>query len=317
MSAEQGAGEVGGSPPAQVEAGEQEAPVLPVSQMSAPAAGPRPGDSAEDGAPSSAANSSVSTQTEPPPRGVSDLWGLDEEIDKWQVSAMPEEKHYFSMDPNLIRAAITAVKSRLTEPDGNVRGTWLLTEVDHWDLEKERLVILTDNNLISVRYNFIHGVVEEMKFIPLAAVTNIIFGDFQYPSSYAYSRKGKALKIFWGKEESVGFFDRWNPFSSRVPYTIFASHLMLRKGRVDSDQLRVSKVIPELEKAINDIRKVHHQQSQQEEQPDEASASSSSTPEEYRVKEEDIVISSYVGLGALVHNDSNLGFFKRRGLMNW
>ena len=43
-------------------------------------------------------NSSVSTQTEPPPRGVSDLWGLDQQIDKWQVSAMPEEKHYFSMD---------------------------------------------------------------------------------------------------------------------------------------------------------------------------------------------------------------------------
>ena len=45
--------------------------------------------------------SSVSTQTETPPRGVSDLWGLDEQIDRWQVSAMPEEKHYFSMDVSL------------------------------------------------------------------------------------------------------------------------------------------------------------------------------------------------------------------------
>ena len=44
---------------------------------------------------------SVSTQTETPPRGVSDLWGLDEQIDRWQVSAMPEEKHYFSMDVSL------------------------------------------------------------------------------------------------------------------------------------------------------------------------------------------------------------------------
>ena len=47
-------------------------------------------------------NASVSTQTEPPPRGVSDLWGLDEQIDKWQVSTMPEEKHYFSMDVRLL-----------------------------------------------------------------------------------------------------------------------------------------------------------------------------------------------------------------------
>ena len=129
---------------------------------------------------------------------------------------------------------------------------------------------------------------------------------------FIYSnRTGKALKIFWGKEESVGFFDRWNPFSTRVPYTIFASHLMLRKGRVDSDRLRISKVVPELEKAINDLRK-----SQPQPQQDEASASSS-TPEEYHVTEEDITIDSFMGMSALVHNGSNLGFFKRRGLLNW
>ena len=110
----------------------------------------------------------------------------------------------------------------------------------------------------------------------------------------------------------MGFFDRWNPFSSKVPYTLFASHLMLRKGKVDNDQLRISKVVPELEKAISDLRRAQQPQEQQ----DEASASSSSV-EEYHVKEEDIVISTYLGVSALVHNDSNLGFFKRRGLMNW
>ena len=87
---------------------------------------------------------------------------------------------------------------------------------------------------------------------------------------------------------------------------------------MDNDQLRVAKVVPELEKAINDIRRAGHQGQQQQEQ-DEASAasSSSSVVEEYHVTEGDIVIGSYVGLGALIHNDSNMGFFKRRGLMNW
>jgi hypothetical protein len=303
-------GEAGSAADSPAVMGEREAPVLPVSQSS-----PRPGEEEQ----TSTANNSVCTQTEPPPRGVSDLWGLDEQIDKWQVSAMPEEKHYFSMDPNLISAAVTAVRSRLTEPDTNIRGTWILTEIDHWDLEKERLLMLTDNNLISVRYNFIQGVVEELKFIPLGAITSIVFGDFKYPSSYAYSRTGKALKIFWGKEEGMGFFDRWNPFSTRVPYTIFASHLMMRKGRVDSDQLRVAKVVPELETAINDIRRAGRTVQQQQDQEDEASAadSASSVVEEYHVTEGDVVVRSYVGLGALIHNDSNLGFFKRRGLMNW
>ena len=58
------------------------------------------------------------------------------------------------------------------------------SRVDHWDLEKERLLVLTDNNLVSVRYNFISGLVEELKYIPIAAITNIVFGEFKYPSSY-------------------------------------------------------------------------------------------------------------------------------------
>ena len=56
--------------------------------------------------------------------------------------------------------------------------------IDHWDLEKERILVLTDNNIISVRYHFIRGVVEELKFIPLNAITDILFGDFKYTSSY-------------------------------------------------------------------------------------------------------------------------------------
>ena len=59
----------------------------------------------------------------------------------------------------------------------------LCYRIDHWDLEKERVLLLTDNNLISVRYNFIQSLVEELKFIPLAAMTDVIFGDFKYTSS--------------------------------------------------------------------------------------------------------------------------------------
>ena len=88
---------------------------------------------------------------------------------------------------------------------------------------------------------------------------------------------------------------------------------MLRKGRVDDDKLRVRKIVPLLEEAVNDLRRAQVGQSQGE-------ASAGPTPvlsEEYHVKEEDVVIDSYVGLSAFVHNDSNLGFFKRRGFMNW
>ena len=62
---------------------------------------------------------------------------------------------------------------------------YLPIRVDHWDLEKERIVILTDNNIISVKYNFIQQQVEELKYIPIGSITEALFGDFKYPYSYA------------------------------------------------------------------------------------------------------------------------------------
>ena len=60
----------------------------------------------------------------------------------------------------------------------------LVIRIDHWDLEKERIVVLTDNNLISVKYNFIQQLVDELKFIPLAYIREIHVGDFKYTYSY-------------------------------------------------------------------------------------------------------------------------------------
>jgi hypothetical protein len=57
--------------------------------------------------------------------------------------------------------------------------------IDHWDLEKERILLLTDNNLVSVKYNFIAQQVEELKFIPLGVINNITVGEFKYTYSYA------------------------------------------------------------------------------------------------------------------------------------
>lgn len=60
----------------------------------------------------------------------------------------------------------------------------LPSRIDHWDLEKERVVLLSDNHLISVKYNFILSAVESLKYIPLQHVSRMIFGDFKYTSSY-------------------------------------------------------------------------------------------------------------------------------------
>ncbi len=49
------------------------------------------------------------------------------------------------------------------------------------------------------------------------------------------------------------FVDRWNPFSSRVPSTTFASHLLVRRKKVIDPRLTLENAIPEFEKAIVDF----------------------------------------------------------------
>lgn len=101
----------------------------------------------------------------------------------------------------------------------------------------------------------------------------------------------------------MGFFDQWNPFSGRIPYTIFASHMMVRRGRTDDPRLKISSAVQEIEQAIQD-----HRRSQ---------AASSGEGEGFALEEGDIVMDTYLGMTALVHNQSNMGFFKRRGLVDW
>ena len=54
--------------------------------------------------------------------------------------------------------------------------------IDHWDFEKERLVVISDHNVISAWYNFRYGQVEEIKLIPLKFITEVLLGKFTYPS---------------------------------------------------------------------------------------------------------------------------------------
>ena len=45
--------------------------------------------------------------------------------------------------------------------------------------------------------------------------------------------------------------------------------------------------------------------------------SEASGGDEFTIKDGDILVDTYLGFSALIHNSSNLGFFKRRGAINW
>lgn len=55
--------------------------------------------------------------------------------------------------------------------------------ISMWDVEKERLVILTNKSVISVKYDFIALKQLEYRRIPLDTLDNIVLGELVYPSA--------------------------------------------------------------------------------------------------------------------------------------
>jgi len=55
--------------------------------------------------------------------------------------------------------------------------------IDHWDMEKERLVLLTTKSILIVNYDFIRLAVNDFRRILLQSINRILIGDLVYPPS--------------------------------------------------------------------------------------------------------------------------------------
>ncbi|XP_076365134.1 tumor protein p63-regulated gene 1-like protein isoform X2 [Tachypleus tridentatus] len=77
--------------------------------------------------------------------------------------------------------------------DGELRGVWLLTEIDHWDNEKERLFFLTDHTLFSLKYDFIAQKLLEYKRYPLTQFDQVTIGELKYPEKSLMPRINEAV----------------------------------------------------------------------------------------------------------------------------
>lgn len=115
------------------------------------------------------------------------------------------------------------------------------------------------------------------------------------------TRKGNGMKIIWG-EEAISFWTKWNPISSAVPYTILASHVLVRNNKLVDRRLSLDTAIDDIESAIMECRQRVGQ--------------GASAPE-FSKTEGNLVIDYYLGTSAMIHNQSYLGFFKKRGALNW
>lgn len=205
---------------------------------------------------------------------------------------------FFAGKRGRLEEAVSVCQSSVvdTQNDGTVQGVWLLTEVDHWDNEKEKIVILTQKSLLNVKYDFVAGKIKDCKRVLFKDIDYVQKGLFEYPErTFVEPRNGYGFRVHWGKGRELSFFERWNPYSSSVPYMTFVNH-PLEPAQEQASSYQAEAFLTALVQGVN----VHRQ---------EQNASSPSLP----VKESPIQTDILVGWHSSIYNQSRLGFSRERG----
>ncbi|XP_020621899.1 tumor protein p63-regulated gene 1-like protein isoform X2 [Orbicella faveolata] len=212
-----------------------------------------------------------------------------------------QAKKYFSLREGAFTNAVEECKLLLDESDGELLSSWLLSEIDHWDHEKERIVLITKKTLCLVKYNFIGLKVDEMRKIPLTKCDKIQVGRFVYPKNTMMIPRHfqTGLRLHFGKNTIPTFLQNWNPWSRAIPFVTFCWH---RGNDVMSELPEHMQLDPFQESLISAITDCHN--ALQEGVAQESLEI---------VQNEPIMIEVYCGISPIVHNYSIWGFNRDRG----
>lgn len=259
--------------------------------------------------------------------------------------------------------------------DGALKGSWLLTEINHWDIERERFLLLCDYSLLVVKYDFIALQIIETNRIELKNLDKIDIGEITYPdhslvprisgiaggvvtvlrscllsriqhtitalsskttetkeqqqqqeqplpqpvefgqdkkddtsdSKFSLStvsfeprpRNMQGFRVTWNKGHQVSFTQNWNPWSRDIPYTTFTSHPIYWYTGCENSTYDAKSLAKELKETVESLQ----------ESPDSVSSCI--------VTQAPVVIENYLGIASLLHNASELGFFKLRGKVSF
>ncbi|KAK0065359.1 tumor protein p63-regulated 1-like protein [Biomphalaria pfeifferi] len=193
--------------------------------------------------------------------------------------------------------AVNTVKSIIKpELDGELKSSWLLTEIDHWDFEREKIILLTEYSMFIVKYNFINETLYEYRRVMLHLINAIYIGDFQYPTtSLMPDRKHGGIQIRWDKGEQLSFGQKWNPWCSDIPWVTLSHHPLIYNPK-ESETVTYN-VDEFFESIVTAVSKVFT-----EKRPGE----------KVKVVEGPILIESYASPASLVFNQGGIGFFRDR-----
>ncbi|KAK9885982.1 hypothetical protein WA026_014768 [Henosepilachna vigintioctopunctata] len=253
---------------------------------------------------------------------------------------IPEDpSNYFTFRDGVVENAVKECREEFLdeESDGPLLAYFLLTQINHWDTDKERLILLTPKTLVIAKYDFIALKRLGYKKLPLDLVEQLHIGDLVYPNgslipringvtdgltnfleNCLFSRWGnteskpannfyqsrdrnmRGARLMWEQEKPTHLGAKWNPFTDNVPFCTFTYHpLYFHKDC----SVEPRKNIFDLDLFVDKLCDVFVA----------LQASKSSEKDHCAIYHKNIVLENYVGLGSLVHNRNALGFFKVRG----
>ncbi|XP_023660038.1 tumor protein p63-regulated gene 1 protein [Paramormyrops kingsleyae] len=206
---------------------------------------------------------------------------------------------FFVLRPGTVDHAIEDIKTLVSQQeDGDVKSVWLLTEIDHWNNELERLVIITENCLLICKYDFLMFNCEQIERIPLNCVDRVSHGTFIFPQHSRLSREGEGLRINWDQMREPAFSSRWNPFAKDYPYATFTYHPV----RTANEKFTALCELKDFQEHVIQAAKLAHLK-----KPIPGKAN------EVLVLNEPILIEAYVGLMSFIGNQNKLGYCLARG----
>ncbi|XP_029939931.1 tumor protein p63-regulated gene 1 protein isoform X2 [Salarias fasciatus] len=208
-------------------------------------------------------------------------------------------RKFFVLRPGTLNQAIKDIQALVNEEvDGGVRSIWLMAEVDHWNNEKERLVMITDNTLLVFKYDFIMLRCDQIQRIQLNYVDRISYGGFTFPKPSLLQRDGEGLRVFWDRMREPSFTSRWNPFATDFPFITFTHHPV----RHVSDSLTALCDIHNFREQLRDAA-----------QKDHALRPVPGKANGVLVLNQPIHIDAYVGVMSFLGNQNKLGYSMARG----
>ncbi|KAI1889288.1 hypothetical protein AGOR_G00177620 [Albula goreensis] len=208
-------------------------------------------------------------------------------------------KRFFVLRPGTMEHALEDIARLVNqEEDGAVQSTWLMAEVDHWNNEKERVVLITEKTLLVCKYDFMMLNCEQIQRVPLNYVDRVVHGSFSFPPRSLCTREGEGLRLYWDRQREPDFSSRWNPFATDYPFYTFTYHPV-------RDVNARFKELCEIKNFQDQLIQAAQKALAQRPVPGKANG--------VVVLNQPILIEAYVGLMSFIGNQNKLGYCLARG----